>query len=245
MNHRPHQPPTIPPGRQGRARPRGRAGAQASACTAGPGALARVHAPDGRRLRTRPAEPEIRVLPGPSGGVDGEAPRRAVQDLTVRESRAIAYGVGNSLHVVHDCPAEPVIEVAQLLEYDPATDVEGWFHRVEPLRTGAAAGPRPRITRSSGVSVGTGNRPEGVFVHCIGECAVNLGVVIAVRRVRTAILAYHRAGEQTREAMATLRRTVRQSVSAIDVDALVPDGLVARAAAGGQRHRGSGAAGRR
>jgi hypothetical protein len=193
----------------------------------------------------RRGAPEIQVLPGPDGSLDGPAPRRAVRDLTVRDSRAITYGVGNSLHIVHDCPAEPVIEVAELLDYDPATDTEAWFHSVQPLRTGATSDLRTRINRSSGISVGTGNSQASVFVHRIGECAVNLGAVIAVPRVREAILAYHRAGEQTTEAMATVRRAVRRSVSAIDVDALVPDSLVARAAADGQaapRLRGRGPA---
>jgi hypothetical protein len=178
----------------------------------------------------RRGAPEIRMLSGLDGSIDGAAPRRAVRDLTVRDSQAITYGVGNSLHVVHDCPAEPVIEVAELLHYDPATDTEAWFHGVQPLQADAAADLRTRITGSSGVSVGTGNRQESVFVHRIGECAVNLGAVVAVPHVRKAILAYHQAGEQTPEAMADLRRAVRRSASAIDVDALVPDRVVADAA---------------
>jgi hypothetical protein len=56
---------------------------------------------------------------------------------------------------------------------------------------------------------------------------VNLGAVVAVPRVQAAIHAYHQAGVHTAQAQAQLRRVVSQSVSAVDVSALVPDGMIA------------------
>jgi hypothetical protein len=178
----------------------------------------------------RRGAPRISVLPAPDGSIEGRAPRRPVERLAVRDSRAIIYGVGNTLHVVHDCAVEtPVIEVASLLDHDPATDTEAWFHSVEPAHAAATGDLHTSITRSAGVSVGTGNHQQSVFLHRIGSCPVNLGILVAAPRVRRAILACREAGG-TAEAMASLRRAVRQAIAATDVSALVPDSLVARLA---------------
>jgi hypothetical protein len=187
-----------------------------------------------RRLERRGA-PEISVLPGPAGDLEGRPRLRPIENLTVRDSRAIMYGIGNTLHVVHHCAVErPVIEVASLLDYDGATDTEAWFHRLEPVRAAGAEDMQTRITRSSGVSIGVGGHQRSVFTHRIGSCAVNLGVVVAVPPVREAILDHHLSGG-TPETMATLRKVVRQAVDGIDVSALVPDSIVTRLAGAQQQ----------
>ncbi|MEV4351291.1 hypothetical protein AB0J83_43095 [Actinoplanes sp. NPDC049596] len=183
-----------------------------------------------RRLEQR-GNPEVTVLRGPGGVAEGSAPPRAIKDLTVRDSRAVTYGVGNTLHVVHRCAVErPVIEVATLLDYDEATDTDSWFHSAEPVRATGAEDMRTRITHSSGVSIGHGNHQRSVFTHRIPTCAVNLGVVVSMPAVRQALLD-HRLSGGTPETMAALLKAVRRAVHGVDVSALVPDGMVARLAA--------------
>ncbi|WP_030435297.1 hypothetical protein [Actinoplanes subtropicus] len=183
----------------------------------------------------RRGAPQISVVPGPDGEVEGRRPRRPVTDLTVRDSRAIMYGTGNTLHIVHDCAVEqPVIEVASLLDYDAAGDTEAWFHSVEPVRSAATEDLRTTITRSSGISIGTGNHQQSVFVHRIGSCPVNLGRLIAVPQVRQAIVACRETAGDPAEAMAALHQAVEQAAGAADVSALVPDCMVARLAAAGE-----------
>jgi hypothetical protein len=183
-----------------------------------------------RRLEQR-GNPEVTVLRGPGGLVEGKPPPRAIKDLTVRDSRAVTYGVGNTLHVVHRCAVErPVIEVASLLDYDEATDTDSWFHSAEPVRAAGAEDMRTRITHSSGVSIGNGNHQRSVFTHRIPTCAVNLGVVVSIPSVRQAILD-HRVSGGTPETMTALQKAVRRAVHGVDVSALVPDSMVARMAA--------------
>jgi hypothetical protein len=183
-----------------------------------------------QRLEQR-GTPEVQILPGPAGDLEGSPPTRPIDSLTVRDSRAITYGIGNTLHVVHHCAVErPVIEVASLIDYDEATDTEAWCHSLEPVRAAGTEDMRTRITRSAGVSIGVGNHQNSVFTHRIGPCAVNLGVVVASPRVRQAIIACRLSGG-TPEAMTTLRKAVRGAVDGIDVSALVPDSMVTRLAA--------------
>ncbi|MBU2664541.1 hypothetical protein KOI35_13645 [Actinoplanes bogorensis] len=182
----------------------------------------------------RRGAPEISVLPAPDGSVDGRPGRRPVEELTVRRSRGVTYGVGNTVHVVHDCAVErPVVEIAELLRYNPSTNEETWNQPLDPVRAAGAEDMRTTITHSSGVVVGVGNHQRNVFQHRIGSCSVTLGPLASAPRVQHAIHLCHESGG-TPETMRALRRAVRQAVDATDVSALVPDRLVAGLAAAQQ-----------
>ncbi|GIF16016.1 hypothetical protein Ate01nite_60480 [Actinoplanes teichomyceticus] len=172
----------------------------------------------------RRAAPRVAACAGPGGAID----RQPAREPAAPDSRAVMYGCGDVLHVVHDCAAErPVVELAELLDQDEPSGAQVWLDGcTEPSLPVPAAGVPALLADCYRVSLGHRDRRDAVFEQRMPACPVSLAAVAGDARVQAALAGCRGAGDR-RAALAALHEAVRRVAAAVDVSVLVPEHVVA------------------